>query len=206
MNAKLMTRMSVILSLAAACAMAAPTPAPATPATKAPVTAPATTKAADLKVIELSKEDALGLMSMQYTVGSVEANLQQLVSRRQDLIKRLEDKYKLSINDYIFDISTGFFVPRKVETADKKPVAPPAAESKPIEVGKEDSLQVTNIQYAIESSGSDLRQLYTKRQELVKKLEETYKITLADYDLDVMTGRFIERAKTDVAPKADAAK
>ena len=202
MNVKLMTRMSVILSLAAACAMAAPT---AAPAAKPAVATPAAAKA-DLKVVELSKEDALRLMSMQYTVGSVEANLQQLVARRQDLIKRLEDKYKLSINDYIFDISTGFFVPRKAETTDKtKPV--PATDAKPIEVDKNDSLQITNIQYAIESSGSDLRQLYTKRQELVKELEDKYKITLADYDLDVMSGRFIERAKTDAAaPKADAAK
>lgn len=207
MNGKLASSLMVAAMVMVTGGALAPAAKAASEKPAARIAAPA---APELKIVDLTKAEALQVMSMQYSVSGAEGNLAQMVSRRQDLIKRLEDKYKVSINEYIFDISTGFFVPRKPEgdaTKEKKDLL---AELKPVEVSKEDSLLITNISYAIESTASDLRQMYTKRQELVKSLEDKYKVSLGEYDLDVMNGRFAQRAKvedpTPAAPAAAAAK
>lgn len=212
MNGKLASGLAVAVTVMLAGGAWAQTPKASSdkPAPKAAAPAAVTTPAPEPKVIELTKAEALLVMSMQYSVGNAEGNLAQLVARRQDLIKHLEEKYKVSINRYIFDISTGFFVPRKADEDATKEAKAAVAELKPVEVSKEDSLLITNIQYAIESTASDLRQMYNKRQELVKGFEDKYKVTLNEFDLDVMNGRFVQRIKnedeTSAAPVAPPAK
>ncbi len=182
---------------------------PAAPAkTDAPAAVPAPPPAKVKK--ELTKADALALMSTQYTAAFAEFRLVNLVQRRSDMIEVLRLKYlkEDERNTFLFDVSTLKFYPKvdveraQKDAADKKEtqVTLPK-DTKIIDVSKDDTLAFANMAFAIESGKNELNQLYTRRNELVQELLKKYELKADDTDVDLLNGNFVEKRKEE--PKTD---
>lgn len=156
--------------------------------------------AATLPPVELTKEEALQIMSLQFNLIMLQEQANNLMAQREQLTKRMEEKYKISFQNYSLDVNTGYFVPRPKEATAataagaEKPAAAPAVEEKDkIQASADDALALMNLEYAIAGIDGNARQVFTKRQELLKKLEEEYKVSFTDYDIDLMNGRLVQR-------------
>ena len=174
----------------------------------APAMPAATALAPNQKVVELTKDQALQIMNLQFSLILLQMNLENATAKRQEVTAKIEDKYKISFKDYSFDINTGNFIPRPKAEKAAVPTKPEegktTAELKPVAASAEDALQIMNMEYAISGMQSQGQQLFNKRQELIGKLETEYKISMNDYDLDVVNGRFVEKVKTPDAAKTPA--
>jgi hypothetical protein len=191
-----------LVSVLAQAEDAKPAAAPATRETAAPAPAPAPAKIKK----ELTKADALALMSMQYTAAFAEVRLVNAVQRRNDMIEVLRLKYlkEDERNTFLFDVSTLKFYPKadiekaQKDAADKKePQLTLPKDIKIIDVSKDDTLAFANMGLAIESAKNDLNQIYTQRNEQVKELLKKYQFTAEDTDIDVVNGNFVEKRKEE---------
>jgi len=174
----------------------------------APVVPGAALLAPNQKVVDLAKDEALQIMNLQFSLILLQTNLEIAIGKRQEVTAKVEEKYKISFKDYSFDINTGYFVPRPKAEKAALPTKPEEGKKpddlKQVQASAEDALQIMNMEYAISGMENNGRQLFAKRQELIAKLEEKYKISMNDYDLDVVNGRFIEKIKTPEAAKPAA--
>jgi hypothetical protein len=145
--------------------------------------------AGTLPPVELTKEEALQVMSLQFNLIVLQEQANSLMARREELTKRMETKYKISFQNYSLDVNTGYFVPRPQEG--EAPAGEPKAEQ--IQASADDALQLMNLEYAIAGVDGNARQVFAKRQELLKKFEDEYKVSFNDYDIDLMNGRLVQR-------------
>jgi hypothetical protein len=208
----------LVMGTAAVQAGPADKAAPA-PEAKTPETAVVAAKPAAKVKGTLTKEEALQLMSTQYTIAIVENNYVQLVNRINERaeylrVKYLKDKER---EEYTFDPNAIRFVPiadvkkaqEEAKKANKTEIKLPEG-VKFIDVSKDDSLAFQSLLYAVGQARSDLTQLYTKRTDMVNKLMKANNFKVEETDIDVMNGTFTEvvkeEAKKEEAKKDEPAK
>ncbi len=181
-----------------------------------PAAAPVAPVVAPVVKTKLTKDEALKLMSLQYTIAIVENNYMNLNNRFQDRAELLLSKYlkEGERKDYRFDPILGkFFLIADWEKAQAQMKADAEknkgtdmklllAGVKSINVETSEAVLFNNLQNAIAQARNDLSLLYTKRQDMVKELMDRYSAKLEDSDIDVLVGNIIERAKTEEAPAA----
>jgi len=70
--------------------------------------------------MELTKDEALELMDLQFKVLSAEADLRALLSERKAMIEKLASVYGVDLKQFNIDVRHGCFVPCK-EKPDGQP-------------------------------------------------------------------------------------
>ena len=71
-----------------------------------------------IKIIDVSKDDSLAFANMAFAIESARNELNQIYTRRNDLVKSLLEKYTLRADDTDIDVINGNFIEKaKVEEA-----------------------------------------------------------------------------------------
>ena len=71
----------------------------------------------DIKIIDVSKDDTLAFVNMAFAIESAKNELNQIYTRRNELVKELLKKYSLLAEDTDIDVVNGNFVEKAKEAA-----------------------------------------------------------------------------------------
>ena len=72
-----------------------------------------------IKIIDVNKDDTLAFANMAFAIESARNELNQIYTRRNDLVKSLLEKYSLRADDTDIDVVKGNFI-EKAKVEDKK--------------------------------------------------------------------------------------
>ena len=72
-----------------------------------------------IKIIDVNKDDTLAFANMAFAIESARNELNQIYTRRNDLVKALLEKYSLRADDTDIDVVKGNFI-EKAKVEDKK--------------------------------------------------------------------------------------